>query len=412
MAALVQSHLRKTSNRRAGDRLRVVVLGYIVRGPMGGMSWHHLNYVAGLVAMGHDAVFIEIGDEYESCYDPRRHRMSNDASYGIEYASGVFARLSLGNRWAYYDAAAKTWRGPMAERAPEFCASADLVINVSGVNPIDPWFAEVPHRVLIDTDPAFTQIRHLTDPAAREAAKRHTAFFSFGENIPAGTASVPDDGIPWQATRQPVALDRWPVLPGQREGKFTTVMLWESYPSREHAGRFYGMKSQSFADFVDLPARVGSIFRIAVGGTNLPHDALSAKGWRFCNPLEVARDPWTYQEFIGDSKAEFTVAKHGYVASRCGWFSERSACYLATGRPVVTHDTGFSDWLRGGGRGVLGFATIEEATAAIEAVNADYATHCRAAREIAETYFAAEHVLGTLIERAFAGAAKTRAAAR
>jgi hypothetical protein len=297
----------------------------------------------------------------------------------------------------------------MADRAPEFCASADLAINVSGVNPIDPWFAEVPHRILIDTDPAFTQIRHLTNPAARESAKRHTAFFSFGENLPAGTASVPDDGIPWQATRQPVALNHWPVTPGPCDGKFTTVMLWESYPSREYAGRFYGMKSQSFGEFIDLPARVGSIFQIAMGGINLPHDALGAKGWQFCNPLDVARDPWTYQEFIAASKAEFTVAKHGYVTSRCGWFSERSACYLASGRPVVTQDTGFGDWLASD-RGVLSFSTIDQAKAAIEAVNADYAVHCRAAREIAETYFASERVLSSLIERTLAGAAAAPAA--
>lgn len=399
------SPIRKTSRRSANDRLRVVLLGYIVRGPMGGMSWQNLNFIAALAALGHEAAFIEIGDKYESCYDPRRYRMSNDPSYGIAYASDVFKKLGLTDRWAYYDASANTWRGPIAERAPGFCASADVVINMSGVNPIDPWFAEVPHRVLIDTDPAFTQIRYLTNPAAREAANRHTAFFSIGENIPAGTSSVPDDGFPWQATRLAIALDRWPVAPGRSEGEFTTVMLWESYPSREYAGRHYGMKSQSFAEFADLPARVGSIFRIAMGGVSLPHAALGVKGWRFCNPLKIAPDPWTYQDFIANSKAEFTVAKHGYVATRCGWFSERSAGYLAAGRPVVTHDTGFSDWLRGGGRGVLGFTTIEEAAAAIESVNSDYAAHCRAARDIAEAYFDAGVIIGSLIERTLAGAA-------
>ena len=411
MATLGSTRTSRTT-RPAGERLRVAVLGYVVRGPMGGMSWHHLNYVAGFAAMGHDVAFIEIGDDYASCYDPSRNCLDTDPSFGLAYADSAFARLGLSERWAYYDTIANEWRGPMAGSAARFCASADLVVNVSGVNPLDPWFGATSSRVLIDTDPAFTQIRHLTDRTARAAALVHTAFFSFGENIPAGTANVPDDGVPWQATRQPIALQHWPATPAPADGKFTTVMQWESYPPREHAGRFYGMKSQSFAEFAELPRATGSVFNIALGGKNLPHAMLEAKGWQFCVPHEVARDPSAYQEFIRGSKAEFGLAKHGYVTSRCGWFSERSACYLATGRPVIAHDTGFGDWLRGVGRGVLPFSTVDQAKAAIEAVNRDYAAQCRAAREIAETYFAAEHVLGELIERAFAGAAKTRAAAR
>jgi hypothetical protein len=402
---------KRNQPHRRGERLRVAVLGYIVRGPMGGMSWHHLNYVAGLAALGHDVTFLEIGDQEPTCYDPRDHTMGTDPSFGLHYAAQAFARLDLGGAWGYYDAVENGWRGPLADRAAAVCAAADLVINVSGVNPLQPWFDRTPHRVLIDTDPTFTQIRHLTDPAAYAAAREHTAFFTFGENIPAGTASVPDDGIPWQPTRQPIALRHWPVTPAPRDGRYTTVMQWESYPPREYAGRRYGMKSQSFADFLDLPRLAGPVFNIALGGKDVPRDELEAKGWQFCAPHEVARDPWSYQDFIRGSKAEFGIAKHGYVASRCGWFSERSACYLATGRPVVAHDTGFGDWLRAD-RGVLRFSTVDEAKAAIEAVDGDYAAHCRAARDIAETYFAAEPVLGALIERTFADTAKARASAR
>ena len=403
MAALDPLVTRHTGRRGAAERLRVVVLGYIVRGPLGGMSWHHLNYVAGLAAMGHDVAFIEIGDEHPTCYDPRRHDMSNDPSYGLDYAAAAFVRLGFSEHWAFYDAVAKAWRGPLAARAQAFCASADMVVNVSGVNPLEPWFETTPHRVLIDTDPAFTQIKHLSDPNACTAAHAHTAFFTFGENIPAGRSSVPDDGLPWQATRQPIALRHWPFTPPPRDGKYTTVMQWESYPPREFAGRAYGMKSQSFREFAELPRATGPIFNIALGGKNLPHAELEAKGWRFCTPLDVAPDPWAYQDFIRGSKAEFGVAKHGYVVSRTGWFSERSACYLASGRPVVAHDTGFGDWLQTG-CGVLQFSDIREAAAAIETVNGDYPAHCRGAREIAETYFAADRVLGSLIERTFAGA--------
>lgn len=392
-----------------GERLRIVVLGYIVRGPMGGMTWHHLNYVAGLAAMGHDVAFMEIGDDYPSCYDPRTHTLETDPSFGLGYADRVFRRVGLDRHWAYYDAIEMRWRGPLGARAAEFCASAEIVLNVSGVNPIHPWFAKTPHRVLVDTDPAFTQIKHLTAPAAQAAANAHTAFFTFGENIPAGTADAPDDGFPWQATRQPIALAHWPVTAPQPDGKYSTVMQWESYPPREYGGRKYGMKSRSFAEFQDLPLATGPVFDIAMGGKDLPHAELEAKGWRFCAPHEVARDPWAYQDFIRGSKAEFGLAKHGYVTSRTGWFSERSVCYLATGRPVIAHDTGFGAWLDAD-RGVIRFSTVDDAKAAIAAVDADYPAHCRAAREVAETYFAAEHVLGALIERTLGSTAKARAA--
>jgi len=401
MAAIYQLGTRQPARRGAAERLRVAVLGYIVRCPMGGMSWQNLNYLAGLAAMGHEVAFIEIGDQEPTCYDPRSHQISHDASYGLEYATGLLARLGFAERWAFYDSFAKEWRGPLAGRAPGFCASADVVLNISGVNPLEPWFETTPHRVLIDTDPAFTQIKHLTDTASSDAANAHTAFFTFGENIPLGNTDVPDDGLPWQATRQPMVSQLWPVMPAPRDGKYTTVMQWDSYSVREFAGRAYGMKSKSFWEYADLPLATGPIFDIALGGRDLPYAALEPKGWRFSAPLEVAPDAWTYRAFIQGSKAEFGLAKHGYVMSRSGWFSERSACYLATGRPVIAHDTGFGAWLPTG-RGVLKFSNLEEARAAIETVNSAYPAHCRAAIEIAEAYFAADRVLGSLLERTFA----------
>ena len=403
MAAIYQIGTRHPTRLGAAERLRVVVLGYIVRCPMGGMSWQNLNYLTGLAAMGHEVAFIEIGDEEPTCYDPRRHDISHDPSYGLEYAADLLARIGFSEQWAFYDSLAKQWHGPLAGRAQGFCASADLVLNVSGVNPLEPWFETTPHRVLIDTDPAFTQIKHLTHPPSCKAANGHTAFFTFGENIPEGRTSVPDDGLPWQATRQPIVSQLWPVTPPPRDGKYTTIMQWDSYRVREFAGRAYGMKSQSFWEFADLPLATGPIFNIALGGKNLPYPELEPKGWRFCAPHEVAPDAWTYRDFIRGSKAEFGVAKHGYVISRSGWFSERSACYLATGRPVLAHDTGFGDWLPTG-HGVLQFSNVEEARAAIETVNSNYPAHCRSAIDIAEAYFSADRVLGSLIERTFASA--------
>ncbi|OGP73013.1 MAG: hypothetical protein A2W09_07420 [Deltaproteobacteria bacterium RBG_16_50_11] len=174
-------------------------------------------------------------------------------------------------------------------------------------------------------------------------------------------------------------------------------MQWDSYPSVEYDGYRYGMKSESFLDYLDLAEKAGMIFEIALGSVSAARDLLCGKGWRLRNPLEVTHDPWTYQKYIQDSKAEFSVAKHGYVVTRCGWFSERSAAYLASGRPVVIQDTAFSDWLQTG-VGVIAFNTAEEAIAGIEEINRRYEFHCRAARDIAEAYFDSKKVLTRLIE--------------
>lgn len=382
------------------DRLRIVVLGYLVRGPFGGMAWHHLQYVLGLTQLGHDVLFVEDSDDYASCYDPSRRRFGVDPTFGLAFTAHAFTRLALPACWAYYDAHRDVWHGPRAGDAAAFCAAADLVINVSAVNPLRAWCERVPVRVLLDTDPVFTQIRHVTTPAARARALAHTAFFTFGENVGV-PGTLPDDGLPWQPTRQPICLDVWPVRHAPRDGRFTTVMQWDSYPAREYDGQRYGMKSDSFAPYLDLPARTGPVFALAVGGPTAPCERLAALGWGPVDPCVVADDPWAYQAFIRRSKGEFGVAKHGYVVCRSGWFSERSAAYLASGRPVVAQDTGFSDHVPTG-TGLLAFTSPDGAVAAIEDVDRRYDAHCAAARAIAVEHFDARVVLASLVERAFA----------
>jgi hypothetical protein len=395
--------LPRAPHLAASDRLRILVLGYLVRGPVAGFAWHHVQYVLGLAALGHDVYFLEDSDDYPSCYDPVRLVTDTDPAYGLGFADRALRRLGLGERWAYHDAHAGRWHGPCAGRALDLCATADLLLNVSGVNPLRPWLARVPARAFIDTDPAFTQLRTLTDAWWRERALGHTTFFSFGENIPAGRSAVPADGLRWQATRQPIFLDAWPVTPGPARGAFTTVMQWDSYPGIEHGGVRYGMKSESFGPYFDFPRRAGGDFEMAVGGGpgDAPQSVLRRGGWRLCDSRRPSRTPWTYQRYIQGSRAEFSVAKQGYVVSRGGWFSERSACYLASGRPVVVQDTGFTDWLPAGA-GVLPFADPDGALAAVEAVNARYEFHCREARAVAEAHFDARRVLSRLLEQALA----------
>jgi len=367
------------------------------------MAWHYMQYVMGLAALGHDVWFVEDSDDYPSCYDPVRHVTDTDPTYGLAFARETFDRVGLGERWAYYDGNTAAWSGPASDRIASVCESADLLLNVSAANPLRSWLERTPVRIFIDTDPVFEQIRQLTVPARAARAREHTHFFSFGENIERADSAIPRDGLPWRATRQPIVLDAWPVTPGRRTGKFTTVMQWESYPPREYAGVRYGLKGMSFTPFFDLPQAAGPVLEIALGTPEAPRDLLRAKGWTLTDPLAVTRDPWTYQQYIQSSKAEFSIAKHGFVAARSGWFSERSAAYLASGRPVLAQDTGFTSWLAAGA-GVVPFTTPAEALSGIEDIGRRYPEHCRAARAVAAEYFAAEKVLGRLLDRAAGGA--------
>lgn len=379
-------------------RLHIVVLGYVVRGPLGGMAWHHLNYVLGLARLGHSVLFVEDSDDYASCYDPQRHVVDTDPTYGLRFAVAAFGRLGLHERWCYFDAHTNRWLGPAAPWAAGYCAGADMVLNVSGVNPLRPWTEAAPIRVFVDTDPGFTQVRNLTDPARRALCEAHNRHVTFGENIPAGRSEVPDDGIAWQPTRQPVVLDAWPTQPSREGGRFTTVMQWESYPPRAYGGMTFGMKSQSFAPYMDLPRMLPTHeLEIALGGERAPRIELVRRGWSVVDSLEVTQDPWAYQAYIHGARGEWSVAKHGYVAAKTGWFSERSACFLASGKPVIVQDTGLSALLPTG-QGLLTFSTADDAAEALNAVEAEYESHCFAARRLAESHFASDVVLPALLD--------------
>jgi len=349
--------------------------------------------------MGYDVYFLEdSGDTEYSCYDPVRNVTDQNPSYGLEYANQVFKKIGLQDRWGYYDRHQNQWHGPLAETALKIIKDADLLLNLSCSNVLRSWLEEVPAKALIDTDPVFTQIRNLSDPERLNFSKQHTVFFTFGENFKQEGCLIPDDGIHWKPTRQPVVLNAWPVVNGKEDAPFTTVMKWESYTGKNYNGRHYGMKADSFDDYMDLPKKTNSIMELAVSDSAAPKQRLIENGWHLAYPQSISSDPWKYQEYIQQSKAEFSIVKHGYVAGRTGWFSERSACYLASGRPVVLQDTGFSDWLKTD-FGLIPFNDANEALFAIEEINNNYVKHCRNARELAETYFSSDKILTEVIEK-------------
>jgi hypothetical protein len=377
--------------------LRIVVAGYIVGGPLGGLVWHHLQYVIGLCKLGHDILFVEDSDDYHTCYNPETHEVSTDPGYGINFIQTIFSHFNIGDKWAYFNAHTNTWLGQPEERVKKHCADADIFLNLSGINPLREFFQKIPVRVFIDTDPVFTQIRHLTEPAAAKLAANHNRFFSFGENFGRNDCSIPDDRFLWKPTRQPLVPGMWNQSQGNEQSNWTTVMQWDSYKVRTYNGKNFGMKSASFDPYLKLPQRTHDLLQLAIGNTSAPKEKLLQAGWLLADPLAVTKTPASYQQFIKQSKGEWSVAKEGYVITKSGWFSERSIGYLASSRPVIVQDTGFSRFIQTG-EGLLTFNNPEEAIAAIDKVNTNYNKHCKTARAMAEEYFRYDKVLPQLLQ--------------
>lgn len=378
-------------------KLRILVLGYIVRGPWGGMVWHHLQYLVGLARMGHDVYFLEDADDFPSCYTPFASEGSEDPNYGIEFLTSILAAYGLEQRWAYYDSHSSNWLGPLANNIHEIVRSADLLLNLSGVNPIRPWLETVPRRAFVDTDPVFIQVRHLTQDHAHHRAAQHNRFLSYGENFGQPGCTTPADGFPWKPTRQPVVLDLWNHSETPTRECFTTVMQWNSYPPLEFRGLRYGMKSDSMREFASLPAQSPVPLEMAAKGLGKEADWLRSLGWSVIDSNDITVKASDYQAYLRSSSGEFSVAKHGYVVSNSGWFSERTASYLALGRPAVVQETGFSQWLPTG-LGLVPFTNRDEAVAGLTQVRDNWAHHAHAAREIAAEFFEAEKVLRRLID--------------
>lgn len=377
----------------------IIIAGYIVCGPLGGLVWHHLQYAVGLQQLGYEVLFVEDSHDYPACYHPVTFQLTEDPSYGLDFLQRTFEQYGLKNKWAYFDYHTNQWLGKPKQEVKRFIEKADIYINLSGVDPLREHFQKIPFRVFIDTDPAFTQIRHLTEKDAREITQKHNRFFSFGENFGRQGCHIPDDGFEWLPTRQPVVLNLWQynnLVNGS--AKWTTVMQWDSYKVREFEGQKFGMKSSSFDAYVHLPRQIHDTIELALGSTTAPREKLAAEGWQITDPLPVSLTPQSYQDYILHSKGEWSVAKQGYVMTNSGWFSERSCAYLASGKPVVVQDTGFSQFLPTG-KGLLPFTTLTEAADAIETVGKNYKQHCTEARSLAEDYFDAKKVLSFLLER-------------
>ena len=398
---------------KPGDhRLRILVGGYIGLLPAGGVTWDYLQYVLGLASLGHDVFYVEDTRVWPIYQEPVAGSVSCESN--VSHLARVMNAFGLDERWAYRDEMSGATFGMTECALLEVCRSADVFINVSCSTFLRDEYARIPVRILIDSDPMFTQIQAATQQGytpgltgISSLIAGHNNHFTFGESVGQEGCRIPMVGVAWQPTRQPICLDHWPVTPLSRTASavFTTVMNWTAGRPQQFEGEEWGQKDVEFLRFIDAPSRAPAALAAVVGQTTgdpFPAERARNAGWRLLDPHIHTSDWITYRDLIQKSRGEFAIAKETYVKARTGWFSCRSACYLASGRPVVAQDTGWTKHVPHD-RGLFGFVDLDGAISALEEIMRDPETHARGARQIAEESFDARVVLGNLLVTAGAG---------
>jgi hypothetical protein len=366
----------------------VIVSGMIAATPrQGGASWAVLQYLLGLRRLGCDVHFLE---PLEAEAPPAE---------AVSYLRAVMDRFGLGGRWALIPGHSEPV-GLSRGEVRKVAEHADLLLSIAGML-TDPDVVEaVPVRAYLDLDPAFTQLWHDVEGVDMRF-EGHTHFVSVADVISEPGSPIPDCGRDWLPTLPPVVLEQWRKATQFERQALTTVGHWRSYGSIHRDGVHYGQKVHSLRPLIDLPRRTSARFELALAihpDEVDDLDALAKNGWTLVDPADVAGTPDEYRHFVQGSWAEFGLAKSGYAVSNSGWFSDRSACYLASGRPVIAQDTGFERRLPTG-EGLFDFTTAEDVLAAIEGLEADYERHRKAARDIAIAHLDSDRVLTSLLER-------------
>jgi hypothetical protein len=369
-------------------RPRILICGCIAqKAGQAGHTWQYLQYLLGFARLGYDVLF----------WDRLQGAVSRD-DRRIAYLQAVMSEFGLAGRWsvALDDG---THAGLPRAAVLEHARTADLLLNVMGYCSDAELLEASRLRVFLDTDPGFGQMWKALELA--DVFAGHDVHVTIGERIAAADCTIPECGIRWIASPQPVVLDAWPALPPPRGAfRFTSVASWRgAYGPVDFEGHRYGLRVHQFRRFSDLPRLTDARFELAlsIDPAEQPESAgLRDRGWRLVDPAAVASTPAGYRGYLQASSAELMVAKGMYVDSRSGWFSERSICYLASGRPVLAQDTGLGD-LYPTGCGLVTFSSLDEAVAGVEVIRRDYPRHARAARELAEASFGSDVVLTRLL---------------
>lgn len=376
----------------------VILAGAIGRSRIGGKAWAYMQYLIGLQQIGCDVYYLEDCGAESWVYDWTAQAMITDLRYPSAYVRGCLEPIGLANRWIYR--AGNRSEGLAVSDFKEVCAQASLLIIRA--NPIPQWRAEYDlpkRRAYIDVDPGFTQIslENGANPELTDTVSRCERLFTIGRHIGEKTCAVPTAGRTWRKISPPVALSRWTRSFNQECENFTCIMDWKGFYEISHDGVLYGQKDREFPKFLALPRHTSQPIVLAqIGGDK---KALAEHGWKVVDGWIPSDTPDSYRAFIRASRAEFSIAKHGYVLSQGGWFSDRSVCYLASGKPVLVQDTGLKGYLPVG-KGLLTFKNQKEALDGIDEINCDYEGHCRSARTLAEEYFATDRVCSGLLQQA------------
>jgi hypothetical protein len=380
-------------------RGRIVIAGSLAQRPhLGGHTWVFLQYLLGFRRLGWDVLFLDWLDP-EMCMDGGGHPSSLEDSANVSYFLEVMNRFGLNGAFCLMAGRDGPCIGLTRREVRERLRSSALLLNVMGYLQDEELLACAPRRVFLDIDPGFGQMwREL---GLHDSFHGHDAFVTIGENIGCPGCGIPTCGLDWITTPQPVVLDYWPVA-NSDGGDFTSVATWRGpFGPVDYDGRTYGLRVHEFRRFVSLPRLSAGSFRLAldIDSADVQDRALlTANGWTLEDPRAAARDPWNYRDYLHRSGAEFDVAKNMYVRTHSGWISDRSLCYLASGKPVVAQDTGFRERYPVG-KGLIPFTTLEEALAGVEEIGRDHHGHARAARALACEFFDSDKVLGRLLAK-------------
>lgn len=382
--------------------MRIVVSGMIATYPVGGVLWDYGQYALGFEQMGHEVYYLE--DTGLETYNPDKGMYGEDCSFGVGFLNNGLSELSpsLGKRWHFRAMNGKSY-GLSQEEIEDIIGDADLFLNVSGSCLLRDAYMRCKRKVMIDTDPGWNHFVNYPKwdrkPGWQGARsyREHEHFFTYAEGIGRSECLLPDMGLDWKKTRPPVVMRCWEPEPPAE--KWTTVLTWNNFREPiEHEGKVYGTKEMEFPKVEMLPTEVSASFELAVGGSEAPLKRWRNLGWSIVSSEAISRTLGEYRSYIQSSRGEFSVAKNVYVATRSGWFSCRSVCYLAAGRPVVIQDTGFSANIPSG-EGIVVFRSLEEAKNGIEKVEHNYLHHQQAARELARKYFSSDVVLNDLLNQ-------------